>query len=252
MKQILARANIAVLHRFVHPDTLFAFDYDGTLAPIVADPARARMRRSTHELLASVARRYATIVITGRRRDDASRLLAGIDLREIIGNHGAETAAAPPRSAVRRVAAWHDELRTRLERTAGVVIEDKGFSLAIHYRACANPAAAGAKIRKIAESLRGARLVGGKYVINVVADDAADKGAALLRTWGRLRSPRAVYVGDDDTDESVFGLGQPHRLLSVRVGVRPSSRAAYALRDQGEIDRLLAVIAAGSEDRISR
>ncbi|HSE11651.1 MAG TPA: trehalose-phosphatase [Rudaea sp.] len=244
MKQILARANIGVLQRFVRSDTLIALDYDGTLAPIVSDPARAQMRPSTRALLASVAQRYATIVITGRAREDASRLLAGVELREIIGNHGAETQAASPASVARRLASWRAELRKNLEGLAGAAIEDKGYSLAIHYRACSNRTSAAAKIRKMAAALPGARLVGGKCVLNVVPIDAADKGAALLRAWRRLRCPRALYVGDDDTDEDVFALDRPDHLLGIRVGSRRGSRADYALRGQGEIDRLLAFIAA--------
>ena len=243
MKPILARSNLGVLRRFLQPGTLLAFDYDGTLAPIVDDPGQARMRRSTRALLASVAQRYATIVITGRGRDDASRLLAGIALRDIIGNHGAETQRAPSPATARRVTHWRAELHERLYRLAGVTIEDKRYSLAVHYRASKDPASAGARIRTVAAALPGARLIAGKCVWNIVPSGAADKGAALLRAWRRLRCARAVYVGDDDTDEDVFALEQPDRLLGIRVGTRRDSRAQYALRDQGEIDRLLELVA---------
>jgi len=53
----------------------------------------------------------------------------------------------------------------------------------------------------------------------------------------------ALYVGDDVTDEDVFGIDQPGRLLSVRVGDSRGSAAHYYLRKQAEVVRLLAVLA---------
>lgn len=242
MKRILARANRGILEHFVQPGTLFAFDYDGTLAPINANPARAKMRPQTRALLKAVASCRDVVVITGRARADVGRFLAGIPLRRVIGNHGLETPGAPPRWVSRRVAAWLAELRSRLHEIDGAVIEDKRYSLAVHYRACSDRASARRRIIHIAKSLDGARLVGGKAVLNVVPVEAPDKGAALLQARERLHCSRALYVGDDDTDEDVFRLRMPETVLGIRVGERRGSQASYALRSQLEIDELLAIL----------
>jgi trehalose 6-phosphate phosphatase len=85
--------------------------------------------------------------------------------------------------------------------------------------------------------------VGGKQVVNIVPARAPHKGAALERERARRRCTTAIYVGDDETDEDVFTLGRPEALLTIRVGRRRSSAAAYYLRSQREIDALLRALA---------
>lgn len=70
MTDILALRNQPVLERYASSNLLVAFDYDGTLAPIVSAPDRAHMRPQTRRLLKGVARRYPCVVISGRSRDD--------------------------------------------------------------------------------------------------------------------------------------------------------------------------------------
>ena len=83
------------------------------------------------------------------------------------------------------------------------------------------------------------RLIRGKQVVNLLPRDAPHKGIALEKARARVGCDTAVYVGDDETDEDVFGLDRPGRLLTVRVGRKRDSLASYFLRDQSEIDRLL-------------
>ncbi|HEY6552324.1 MAG TPA: trehalose-phosphatase, partial [Vicinamibacteria bacterium] len=66
MKDILSRAGLEILREFAWSNVLLAFDYDGTLAPIVEDPASAHMRSATRELLHEVARGYPVAIISGR------------------------------------------------------------------------------------------------------------------------------------------------------------------------------------------
>jgi trehalose 6-phosphate phosphatase len=238
MRYVLAPTQRRVLERFAGSRMLLALDFDGTLAPIVADPARAAMRPSTRRLLLHVARAYPCVVISGRARSDVRRRVAGLGVLEVIGNHGIETGAgaAPSPPEVRR---WAPVLEERLGGLRGVVIEDKGLSVAVHYRRARDKAAARARILAAAAGLGEARLLWGKQVLNVLPFDAPHKGQALERIRARLGLDTAVYVGDDDTDEDVFALGRPGRLLGIRVRRRAGSAATCYIRSQSEIDRLL-------------
>jgi trehalose 6-phosphate phosphatase len=242
VKSILRPAGRNALARFAGSRVLLAFDFDGTLAPLVRDPDRARMRPSTARLLRRVARLYPCVVISGRSRADVLARVRGLPVRGVIGNHGAETGRKAPR--VRRdVARWRELLRSRLRGRRGLRIEDKTYSLAVHYRGGpgGKPAAA---IREAAAGLRGARVFGGRRVVNVVAAASPDKGAALALERRRLRCETAIYVGDDETDEDVFARADPRQVLTLRVGAGEASSAAFTLPRQAAVDRLLALLAA--------
>jgi trehalose 6-phosphate phosphatase len=238
MRDLLARANRDVLETFARSRTLLAFDFDGTLAPIVTDPDRAAMRPSTRRLLRQVAKLYPCVVISGRSRSDVVRRVRGVRLAEVIGNHGIEPWHAAA-AAHRRVRGWIPLLKERLGGIQGVVIEDKGLSLAIHYRSSREKRKARARILAAAGRLGGVRLLGGKQVLNVLPGGAPHKGLALERARARLGCDTAVYVGDDETDEDVFALDRPDKLLAIRVGRKRDSAAAYCIRTRAEIDRVL-------------
>jgi trehalose 6-phosphate phosphatase len=241
VKYVLGAAERRALATFLRKRTLIAFDYDGTLAPIAPRPQDARMSATTRALLARVAKRHPVIVLTGRSRMDALRFLGGVPVLEVIGSHGMETPGSAVTRFLSRVAAWRAHLARRLGPLAGVSIEDKRHSLSVHYRHAPDPAAR-ELIGAAAGELEGARVFGGKKVVNVVPADAPDKGAALLAACERLGCDHAVFVGDDDTDESAFAAGRAGRIFTIRVGRSPSSAAQHYLRSQEEIDQLLALL----------
>ena len=238
MRNILAAAQREVLGRFARSAVLLAFDYDGTLAPIVPGPGEARMRRRTRSLLARLAELYPVVVISGRARADLLRRLEGMGVREVMGNHGIESRNTAARHAA-RVRRWLPGLRSRAASLPGVSVEDKTYSVAIHYRRSRRGAAARAAILEAASAFGDARIVGGKKVVNLLPEGAPHKGAALERERERLRCDKAVFVGDDDTDEDVFTLRRPERLLAIRVGRKRSSAAKYFLPGQPAVDDLL-------------
>jgi trehalose 6-phosphate phosphatase len=241
MKSILDPHYQSVLRKFITRDTLMAFDYDGTLAPIVDDPNHAQMRPATRELLRQVALQYPTVVITGRKRAEILEFIPNVPLREIIGNHGAENAETVSEPIARRVADWRGELEKRLETLAGVIIEDKCYSLSIHYRHTRDKNAE-FSIAEAAKNLPGARRIGGKFVLNIVPSEAPDKGTILLRLCERFNTPHSVFVGDDDTDEDVFALDNYGRVLGIRVGINDTTAASYYIPGQTDIDRLLELL----------
>ena len=240
---LFSRPNRDLLEMFAWSNVLLAFDYDGTLAPLVDAPARATMRASTRRLLARASRLYPSVVITGRARADVLGRLRHIEVCRVVGNHGAEPA---PNGDVmrRRVQRWLPVLKTRLSRLQGVVIEDKGFSVAVHYRHARERSSTRRAVLSAARSLKDARLVGGKLVVNIVVPDAPHKGLALERERAHFACDTVIYVGDDETDEDVFQIDRPGQLLSVRVGRKRTSAAPYFIRNQAEIDRVLGTLVA--------
>ena len=241
MKDILSRAGRAVLQQYAWSNVLVAFDYDGTLAPIVADPERALMRKATRELLHRVSKAYPVVVISGRTRPDALRKLRGAGVIEVIGNHGIEPryAAARHEAEVRR---WLPTLTRCVAPFRGVSIEDKTYSVTVHYRRAREKKKARAAILAAAAELGAVRLIGGKQVVNILPIGAPHKGIALESERDRLGCDTAIYIGDDETDEDVFGLDQPGRLLTVRVGRKRGSQAAYYVSSQAAIDDFLAAL----------
>lgn len=237
MLHILAPESIHELSRFTQGDVLLAFDFDGTLAPIVGDPSCARLRASTQALFDQVTRRYTCAVISGRAKRDALERLGRVQLWEAVGNHGAELRAQPE-GYEERVRAWRPQLEARLRGHPGVVIEDKGISLSVHYRHAADPEGALAAIYDVTSRFERSRVFGGKKVINILPDDAPHKGTALdcMRRWSGCTL--AIYIGDDVTDEDAFALPSD-TVLSIRVGESPTSRARYFVNDQREVDDLL-------------
>jgi trehalose 6-phosphate phosphatase len=243
MRNILARANRAVLERYALSNVLLALDYDGTLAPIVADPRQATMRAATTRLLQAVTRLYPVVVISGRTRAEVQKKLRVVGVNEVIGNHGIESSHGRDPFAG-DIRGWVVALQGRLVGWKGVDIESKRYSVSIHYRRSRAKRGALAAILDVAGTLAGARIVGGKLVVNLLPHGAPNKGIALQRERERLRCDTAIYVGDDDTDEDVFALDQPGRLLSIRVGRKETSAASYCIPGQTHIDDLLATLAA--------
>jgi trehalose 6-phosphate phosphatase len=233
---------------FAWSNVLLAFDYDGTLAPLVNEPARATMRLSTRRLLTRASKLYPCVVITGRAQGDALGRLRGVEVCRVVGNHGAEPSSGAANMR-RRVKQWLPTLKTRLSRRQGVIVEDKGFSVTVHYRQARQRTAARRAILNAARSLHDVRIIGGKLAVNFLVPDAPHKGLALERERAHFACDTVVYVGDDETDEDVFQLDRPGRLLSIRVGQKRTSAASYYILNQEEIDRLLGTFVAVRGDR---
>ncbi len=234
----LSSEGLAVLERAIAKDTLVAFDYDGTLAPIAAAPDEAVMSPSTSDLLRSLTTLYPTIVITGRSQRDVMRRLHGLKFLEVIGNHGIEPSDVSPLYASLALT-WRSWLERVLAGAEGVWVEDKVYSLAVHYRGARYEEAARARIEVAVAGLPSARVVGGKAVVNLIPAGAPHKGTALLHAMERHACSSAIYVGDDVTDEDVFRLHPANRVLGIRVGRDPRSDAALVLAEQTQIDELL-------------
>lgn len=246
MKSILSDEARPLVDELASRHALLAFDFDGTLAPIVSDRHAAQIRPETRPLLRAVSILYPCAVISGRARADVLARLRGFPLFAVVGNHGAEAGQGPlDRTRRERLEDWKRSLKHDLSLVPGIDVEDKGFTLAVHYRHVPAPAAARALVLRAAAELDGARVSRGRAVVNVAPCDAPDKGTALSCLVRRAGGRPVLYVGDDHTDERVF------RSTSIGVGVRVGrtarSAAQWYLPTQAALDDLLrALLAARS------
>lgn len=238
MQYLLSRACGAVLKQLAQERTLCAFDFDGTLAPIVEHPGQAGMGGQTRILLGQVAALYPCVIVSGRARENLLGLLSGVKVARVIGNHGAENEGSAHRSHL--VAQWKAAMESQLGSLPGLWVEDKGLSLAVHYRQCLHKTEARRRILTAARKLEHVHVLGGKQVVNLVVETAPDKGQALAGERNRLGCKWVLYVGDDENDEEAFALDG--NVVPVRIGRKQRSHARYYLRTQAEIDKLLKVL----------
>ena len=234
---------LATLARYATPDTLFAFDLDGTLAPIVEEHGAAQVPGALRTPLQRLVGLAKVVVLTGRSRKDAQGIL-GFQPHLIIGNHGAEWPGNGSRNwrFVQNCLSWRKQLHNDLFYEPGVEIEFKGESLSVHYRKAPDPERALAQVLDAVRRLDPApRTLGGKFVMNLLPAEVRGKGEALATAMERLGCSRAVYFGDDETDEEVFRLGRED-VFGVHVGKDEKTAAMYYLNQQSEMLGLLNAI----------
>ncbi|MEO5700902.1 MAG: trehalose-phosphatase [Casimicrobiaceae bacterium] len=247
MIEALATGAMAELRRFLSGRVLLAFDLDGTLAPIAARPEEAVVPDEVQQLLAVLCVRTPLAIITGRAVRDARRMLWFVP-RYVIGNHGAEgvpgeeSAVAGHAALCRRWCADVAAAHVR-ERIPGTLVEDKGYTLALHYRLTRDPAEARAQLLAVIEGLSPTpRIVEGKRVLNLVPPNARHKGEALRALIGHAGADRTIYVGDDVTDEDVFALRLPG-VRTIRVEPDADSAADLFLKRQTDVPLFLRELA---------
>ncbi len=187
-----------------------ASDYDGTLAPIVEDPERARPSPEAVAALEEVSRVAGlTAVVSGRPVEFLRRMLGlgGIRYVGLYGLEGAiavedawkEAVAEAARSAATALGAYPESFR----------LEDKGLALVVHYRRAPDPEWAHDHARAWAEkeaSRLGLALLEGKFNIELVPPVRLGKGAALARLLAEAPTDlqAALFIGDDVGDLEAF------------------------------------------------
>jgi len=250
MKHIFSTHGEMALNSLVRPDTLVAVDYDGTLAPIVAFPERARTSTSVARSMQMLGALCNVAILTGRSVSDTRGRL-GFAPRFLIGNHGLEGLPGQEgitERAHRLCRAWLGQLRgdPALESALpGIVVEDKALSISVHYRLARDRNRASDIIGRRMETLSPApRIIGGHFVFNLLPPEAMDKGMALKSLLGLAQCRNALFIGDDETDETVFRIAEQD-WLTVRVGYRADSAARFFLHHQAEfLPLLLRILAA--------
>ena len=234
---ILAPSNQRTLAGFAVSNVLVAFDYDGTLAPIAPRPEDAHMRPGTRALLTSVARAYPTVVISGRALADITAMLNNVPLWYVYGNHGLEPASGR-RDRDPDTGAWVAQLSAHLPAELGVRIENKKYTVTLHFRGVPDRDRAVAAIETAVDALPDVSILRGKEAINLLPRDCGNKGVALAQARDIFACHHAIYVGDEETDEAAFATGG-ERTLAIRVEPSERSRAKYHIGSQLDIDIFL-------------
>ncbi len=247
MIDLMSKDGLRFLESVCFSKTLFAFDFDGTLCKIVRDPERAQIQESTLALLRELGKRAPVAIISGRGLDDLRNRIS-LPQGILVGNHGLEGihSARQKLSNFREASQrWSSTLNREFagkRGLEGVEIEDKAYSIAIHYRKSRSKKSAKSAVLEAVAKLRpSARIILGKSIVNVVPVGAPHKGVALLELMLKTRTRSAFYIGDDDTDEDVFALPEPN-LFTIRVGKKSASRAKFYLERQGQMNSMLAFI----------
>ncbi len=242
MEYLFTTKNLKILESYLAVDTIYGFDFDGTLAPIVEDRDKARMSRETEELLNKFIKQETVAIITGRSTKDIQALMASTP-HHLIGNHGSEGLLSEEASQEikNRNTFLKDQLLNSYSEQFlkyGVEIEDKTFSLSLHYRNSSNYAETEKFLSALTNDLPDAKIISGKLVVNILPNEAPTKSVAFLAIMKKEKARFGFYIGDDVTDEDIFRLRNP-RIITIRVGEDQSSKASFFIKDQNEINHLL-------------
>ena len=220
----------------LNDDCALFLDVDGTLLEFAPQPHLAGLPDGALETIERLSDRLrgALALVSGRSLAQIDRLFAPLQL-PAAGLHGQEFRGAPasPHTASAALDAFKREALALAGRHPGVLVEDKGGTIALHWRNA--PHSAGA-LRDLAQAhaarLPDYRLQPGDHVVEIVPADV-DKGRALraLLAHPPFRGRRPVFVGDDLTDEYGFAAANELGGWSVLVGAREPSHASHALPD---------------------
>jgi trehalose 6-phosphate phosphatase len=229
-------------------DCALFLDIDGTLLELAATPDHVRPDADLVSLLRALSVRLggAVALSTGRAIADADRLFPGLAL-PIAGQHGNERRTVdgsmrrhrPPASGVDRM---RHEIAQFAARHPGLLLEDKGFTLALHYRLAPRLAP------QVHQALRAqVATIGGAWTLQQgnklleIRPAARDKGTAIVDFMGEspFRGRAPAFIGDDLTDE--FGFTAVNKLGGWSIKVGPGHTAAhYRLHDVAAVRRWLA------------
>jgi len=202
------------------------FDVDGTLAPIVPDPADARVPDATRSELRRLASRYALVACVSGRTGEAARSIVGVPELTYVGEHGLELDPDAE--------AWRARIRAFGAR-APWPVEEKPLSAAFHYRTASDREAARRTLEDVEADARkqGFRTRWGRLVLEVLPAIEASKRTAVTHLLDRTGLRRALYAGDDTTDIDAFAaLGELE--VGVRVAIA-SPESPPALREQADV-----------------
>ena len=229
------------------PAALF-LDFDGTLAPIAPRPEQAWLPLKTLRLLKSLSRRVPVVIVSGRSLPDI-RFRVGLEGIVYAGNHGLEISGCGLRHRIGDAIHWRrflkaaaEQLRKDLSGLPGILFEDKGSTLSVHYRltrGAVRRKAARLFSRRVGPLQRRGRIriTRGKAVWEIRPPVNWDKGRAVswILQQPPFRGRWPIYIGDDETDQDAF---RAIRRIGLGIAVGPRNKkgsARHSLRNPNEV-----------------
>jgi trehalose 6-phosphate phosphatase len=198
---------------------LVALDFDGTLAPIVEDPAAARAAQPTTAALVRLASAVGTVaIITGRPAAEAAEF-AGLTAISpagpgviVLGHYGSQRweagqlASPPPPPGLAVARAELPDVLTAAGAGDGIFVEDKGYAVAVHTRRAAHPQRELDRLSPALAALAsrvGLQVEPGRFVLEL-RPPGSDKGLALRGLVAERSAGAVLFCGDDRGDRPAF------------------------------------------------
>lgn len=233
-------------------------DFDGTLTPIFDDPRDTVLSSAMRDTLSELSGKLELVAVVSGRDMRTLREMVGLKSVTYVGNHGLEVWRARGARAERE-AQVADGLMGDVEKgvggigVSGLSLEDKGMSVAVHYRNAPDPTTARSALSQVLKSLavaRGLEIREGKMVLEIGPRTSVNKGTAVVRLAREFELTGAIFIGDDVTDCDAFDalceLDGERGLKGAAVAVVDREtpevvlrKADYCLSGVGEVEEFL-------------
>jgi alpha,alpha-trehalase len=253
-----------VLNRLRGKALAIFLDYDGTLTPIVEDPAKAILPDETRKVIKQLAEHYPLAIVSGRDLGDVKKMVgigdiayAGSHGFDILGLGGKFRDQKMGKSFLPMLESAEKELNAIVKDIPGARVERKRFAIAVHYRQVerVNIGALGRRFDEILSHYPELRKSAGKKVFELLPNIDWDKGRALLYLLDVLYADSSrvlpLYIGDDVTDEDAFR-AISDRGIAIAVGEKEQTAAHYTLRDPDEVAKFLRNLVALAEKEVAK
>ncbi|MFY9804910.1 MAG: trehalose-phosphatase [Candidatus Acidiferrales bacterium] len=219
-------------------------DFDGTLVDFRSRPHLVKLTGRTRAALRKLAahRSLRVMVVSGRRRASLSQFIKvpRVFLHGLYGWEHAEDLRLS-RTIVGKISEARAALAGLPQQAPGIFIEEKGISLAVHFRdaSAQSERRARAQLRKVLARFRPhLGIIRAGNVWELIANHVRGKGHAVRKLHQKLGATfLPIYVGDDLTDEPAFRALR--KGITVLVGSRRPTEARFSLRDPGEVGKFL-------------
>ena len=233
-------------------------DFDGTLTPIFDEPRDTALSPAVRDILSELSNKVELVAVVSGRDVRTLREMVGLESVTYVGNHGLEVwkiGEDRPENAVQASDGLLEDVEKEVGNlgVSGLSLEDKGMSVAVHYRNAPDPTAARSAVSHALTALATAHSMEireGKMVLEIGPGAGVNKGTAVRRLAREFGLMGAIAIGDDVTDGDAFdtlhGLMREMGLRGVAVAVvdeeTPEAvlrKADYRLSGVGEVEEFL-------------